>query len=100
VVAEYANAIEAENLERLRKVYPGMTSAQQLGWEQFFALVRDVKARLSVTQLDVSNGAADAQVAGTYSYLNTSTGRTEEQPVSFRAALRREAGQWRMSQVR
>jgi protein kinase-like protein len=100
VVAEYANAIEAENLERLRKVYPGMTSAQQLGWEQFFQLVRDVKARLSLTQLDVSNGTADAQVTGTYTYLNTSTGHTEQQPVSFRAALRREGGQWRMSQVR
>jgi serine/threonine protein kinase len=100
LVARYAHAIEGQSVDQLRRVYPGMTSAQQLGWEQFFGLVRDVKAELAVSQLDVSNDTADAQVTGTYTYLNTSTGRTERQPVSFRAALRRESGQWMMSQVR
>jgi serine/threonine-protein kinase len=100
VVADYAAAVEAENLGDLRRIYPGMSGPQQRGWEQFFQLVRDVKAELSLARLDVSNGSAEAQVGGTYTYLNTSTQRTEHQPVSFRATLRRDGGSWRIVQVR
>jgi serine/threonine protein kinase len=100
VVAEYAGAVESESLDGLRRVYPEMTGLQQRGWEQFFQLVRDVKARLSVARLDVSTGTADAQITGTYTYLNTSSGKTESQPVSFHATFRNEGGRWRMSQVR
>ena len=77
-----------------------MTGVQQRGWEQFFQLVRDVKARLSVARLDVSTGTAEAQITGTYTYLNTSSGKTESQPVSFHATFRNEGGRWRISQVR
>jgi len=100
VIAEYAGAVESENLDRLRRVYPGMTGLQQTGWEQFFQLVRDVKALLSVARLDAAGGTADAQITGTYTYLNTSSGRTESQPVSFHATFRNEGGRWRISQVR
>ena len=100
VVAEYADAIEAKSLANLQRIYPGMTGVQQRGWEQFFQLVRDVKARLSVARLDLSDGAADALITGAYTYLNTSTGKTENQPVSFHAAFKSEGGRWRMSQVR
>jgi serine/threonine protein kinase len=99
VVADYAKAVELESLDELRRVYPGMTPSQQLGWEQFFRLVRDVKADLAVGRLDVRDMAAEAQVAGTYTYLNTSTQRTERQPVAFEATLRREGGRWRIAQI-
>jgi hypothetical protein len=75
-------------VDNIKRVYPGMTAAQQRGWEQFFETVRDVKAQLSVAQLDLSNGTADAQVTGTYTYLNNSTRTTERLPVSFHATLR------------
>jgi serine/threonine protein kinase len=100
VIAEYAQAIEGKSLPGLQRAYPAMTGLQARGWEQFFQLVRDVKARLSIAALDVSGGTADAQVTGTYTYLNTSTGRTESQPVSFHASFRNEGGKWRISQVR
>jgi len=77
-----------------------MTPVQQRGWEQFFQLVRDVKATLSIARLDLANGVAEAQITGTYKYLNTSTGRAESQPVSFRASLKQDGGHWRMTQVR
>jgi serine/threonine protein kinase len=100
VVSEYAAAIESKSVPNLLRVYPGMTAAQQRGWDQFFQLVREVKARLSVAQLTTNGASADAQVAGTYDYLNTSTGRAETQPVSFRASFKNESGRWRISQVR
>jgi hypothetical protein len=77
-----------------------MTSSQQHGWEQFFQLVRDVKADLTLERLDVASAVADAQVTGTYTYLNTSNGRREHQPVSFRTSFKNQGGQWRIMQVR
>jgi serine/threonine-protein kinase len=100
LIAEYAAAVEAGSLTDLQRVYPGMTSLQQRGWEQFFQLVRDVTANLVVGQLDLAPTSAEAHVTGTYTYLNTSTQRTESQPVAFRATLRREGGRWRIAQVR
>jgi hypothetical protein len=77
-----------------------MTPLQQRGWEQFFQIVRGVKADLSVGSLQRSSGTAEGLVTGTYTYQNTSTGRSESQPVSFHAAFRNQGGQWRISQVR
>jgi hypothetical protein len=77
-----------------------MTAVQQRGWEQFFQLVRDPKARMSITQLNVTGASAEAQITGTYDYQNTSTGRAETQPVSFHASFKNESGRWRISQVR
>ena len=99
-VARYARAIEAGNVEGIRQVYPGMTPVQQRGWEQFFQLVRDVKADLAVSHLQLTSGGAEAQVGGTYSYQNTSTGRAERQPVSFHVSFRQNGGAWEMTQVR
>jgi tRNA A-37 threonylcarbamoyl transferase component Bud32 len=99
-IADYAHAIESENLGELRGVYPGMTPVQQRGWEQFFQLVREVKAELKAQKLDIAGNAAEAQITGTYLYLNTSTGRQERQPVSFHASFRDQSGGWRIVQVR
>jgi len=88
------------DLRNLQTAYPGMTGMQERGWEQFFQLVRGVKAELSAQQLSVTGDAADAQVTGTYLYLNTSTGRQERQPVSFHASFKKQGGAWRIVQVR
>jgi serine/threonine-protein kinase len=100
VLADYVAAVESESLAELRRVYPAMTMPQQRGWEQFFQLVRNVKAELAIGRLDVSDASAEAQVNGSYTYLNTSTQRIEHQPVAFRASLAREAGRWRILQIR
>jgi serine/threonine protein kinase len=100
IINDYSSAIEAQSLNDLRRVYPGMTPLQQRGWEQFFQVVRDVKVQLTVGQLDVGKDTAGAQITGTYVYRNTTTGRIEQQPVSFHATLKRDGGQWLISQVR
>jgi hypothetical protein len=99
-VAEYADAIEARSLDALRRVYPAMTGLQQRGWEQFFQLVRDVQADLSLSEIQVTGASAQGLVTGAYKYLNTSTGRPEHQPVSFQASFRSEGGKWRLVEVR
>ena len=98
-VGEYATAVESESVNSLRGVYPTMTPAQAQGWEQFFGLVREVKAQLAISRLEVTSGTAEAQIAGMYTYLNTSTQREERQPVSFRATFRRDGDRWRILQI-
>jgi predicted Ser/Thr protein kinase len=100
VIAEYARAIGSRDVAAIRRVYPGLTTAQQRAWEQFFESVDTVNASFSITQLDLSDGTAEASVVGTYDYLNTRSGRAEHRPVSFRATLRREGAAWRISAVR
>lgn len=100
LIAQYAGAIASQSLAELKRVYPGMTATQQRGWEQFFQTVREVQTQLDVERLDVTDSTAQAQVRGTYDYLNTSTHRPERQPVSFSAVLRRDRGRWSIAEIR
>jgi serine/threonine protein kinase len=100
VVTDYASAIESRDVGNIRRVYPGMTAVQERGWNQFFQLVREVDAQLDVTQLDTSGATANARITGNYTYLNSSTGRTEHQPVTFQATLHKTESGWRISEVR
>jgi serine/threonine-protein kinase len=99
-LADYAAAIESESVGSIRRVYPAMSAEQQRGWEQFFGMVREVKATLSLGQLDLQGSSAEAQVVGSYAYLNTSTHRTEQRPVSFHMTFRRDSSGWRIAEVR
>ena len=99
VIAEYARAVESESVDNLKRVYPGMTAEQQKGWEQFFGTVRDIKSQLNVQRADISGDVSSVLVTGSYTYMNGSTRRTEQQQVSFRAIMRRSGGAWRMTEV-
>jgi tRNA A-37 threonylcarbamoyl transferase component Bud32 len=99
-VARYADAINSRDVANIRRVYPAMSAAQQRAWEQFFGTVRDVRAELSLAQLKLGDGTAEAQITGTYTYMNVSTGSRETQPVGFHASFRRDAAGWLISAVR
>jgi hypothetical protein len=100
VIAEYAQALESRDLSQVRRVYPGLTEAQQQGWKNFFESVRALKASLAVTALTVAGDTADVTVGGAYEYENVTTGRTERRPVTFRAILVGDASGWRLRAVR
>jgi hypothetical protein len=100
VIESYGRAIEARDIAAIRKLYPGITAAQQRDWQQFFSAVQDVKVSFAIAQLDITGATAEARITGTYRYANTSTRRLEEQPVSFRASLQRDAATWRLTAIR
>ncbi|MEP7002111.1 MAG: hypothetical protein ABI969_16600, partial [bacterium] len=81
-----------------RRAYPGITSAQAKGWEQFFATLRTIKVNLAISGLEVSGSTADAKLVGTYDYVSES-GKATQQAVSFQAAFRREGGAWQLASV-
>jgi len=98
-VAAYARAIESRDIGAVRRVYPGITSDQARGFEQFFQSARNINVTFRVTDVETNGNSADARLVGTYAYL-TSEGKTERQPVSFSASLRYDNGAWRLTSVR
>jgi hypothetical protein len=99
VIEAYARAIESRDLGAVRRVYPGISADQQRGFEQFFESARRIDVTFRVTSVEGTPTTAEARVAGAYQY-ERADGRTERQPVSFQASLRREGGSWRLVAVR
>jgi hypothetical protein len=97
-IATYARAIESRDVAELRRAYPGITTAQQRGFEQFFEAARALRASFDVTDIQVNGSTAEAHMVGAYDY--EANGRKEHQPVSFQASLRRDGGRWRLVSVR
>jgi eukaryotic-like serine/threonine-protein kinase len=95
----YARAIESRDVGAIRRVYPGLTSEQQRGFEQFFQSARNINVTFRVANVEAAGSSAEARLIGTYEYLS-SAGKTERQPVSFAATLRHEGGAWRLVSVR
>jgi hypothetical protein len=100
VIADYARALESRDLDQVHRTYPGLTAAQQQGWQDLFRSIRALKASLSVTTLSVAGGTAEATVSGVYEYENATTGRTDRRPVTFRASLVADSAGWRLSAIR
>jgi hypothetical protein len=86
-VAAYARAIESRDISAVRRVYPGITSDQARGFEQFFQSARSINVTFRATDIETNGNSAEARLVGTYQYV-TSEGKSERQPVSFSASLR------------
>ena len=95
----YARAIESRDVAAIRRAYPALTADQQRGFEQFFQAARRINVTFRVANVESSGSTADARVTGNYEYENAS-GKTERQPVSFAATLRREGNGWRLVSLR
>lgn len=98
-LAEYLGAIEARDLDRLARAYPGMTEPQRRAWTTFFGSVANFRPRLVVDQLRPAGATARAHVRGAYEYENVRPRRAERLPVSFNVTLARDAGGWRVRAV-
>ncbi len=98
-IAAYARALESRDAGQVRRVYPALSLRQQHVWEDFFQAVRNLKANLSVTTVDVKGATAEVVVNGAYEFDNATTGRFERRPVTFNASFVSDSGGWRLSAV-
>jgi len=99
LVGDYARAIESREVGAVRRTYPGMSDAQQKGFEDFFRAVKSLRVTFTLNGLDVNGAAAEGRLMGAYDYVSSS-GKPEHQPVTFRATFAREGGSWRLVAVR
>jgi hypothetical protein len=100
IVDEYARAIASRDVAAVRRVYPGLTAAQQRAWEQFFQSTEQIRADLSVAAMEQTGSTAEVSVAGNFDYLLRGSQRRETRAVFFRASFRRESSGWKMVTVR
>ena len=59
VFEAYARAIESRDVSAIRRVYPGLTSEQQRGFEQFFESARKINVTFRVASVEGTPSAAD-----------------------------------------
>ncbi|MBA3727313.1 MAG: hypothetical protein H0W86_13000 [Armatimonadetes bacterium] len=98
-VEEYAQAIEQRDIGAVRRVYPGLTPAQQSGLERFFQVARRINVTFRVSALEVTGATAEARVVGTYEYVNAE-GQPKTEQVSLGASFRHDGSVWRLVSVR
>jgi hypothetical protein len=99
VVAQYEKAIESRDVGELKRLYPGMSASQAISFEDFFRSVRSIRATFSVSSLQVDGTSADAKLTGAYDYV-TSNGRSEHQPLTLQAVLRKDGSGWRFASIK
>ena len=99
VIDAYARAIESRDIGQLRRVYSTITSDQASAFSDFFSSTRALRAVLAVKSVQVDGDRATAHVAGTYEFTTTA-GRAQQQPVTFQAEFRHDAGSWKLIAVR
>ena len=95
----YARAIESRDVSAILRVYPGLTSDQQRGFEQFFESARKINVTFRVASVEGTPSTADVRVTGRYEY-ESSAGRVERTPVAFTAGLKKDGSAWRLVTVR
>ena len=100
LIGDYARALESRDLAEIRRVYPGLTSAEQATFAQFFESVSDLKAGLTINRLIIAGSSADAFVSGVYEYRDTRTGRGRRDTTTFRATLVQDSTGWHLSAIR
>ena len=100
LIGDYARALESRDLAEIRRVYPGLTSAEQATFAQFFESVSDLKAGLTIDRLIIAGSSADALVSGVYEYRDTRTGRGRRDTTSFRATLVQDSTGWHLTAIR
>ena len=98
-IANYARALESRDTAQVRRANPGLTAAQEKGWEDLFKAVRNLKATLRVATVDVKGGTADALVNALYEFDNATTGRVERRPGTFHASFVSDSAGWRLNAI-
>ena len=99
IVEAYARAIESESLGEMRRIYAGMPSAQQRGWQDFFQRARNINVTLRIEDLSSTTTTAEATLAGRVDYLN-SDNENKRDNLSFAASFQRDGSAWKLVALR
>ena len=90
IIASYAQALEAGDIDALKRAYPRMTQQQEQNFRQSIQFIE--RADLRIASLAERGNAATANVQGTYEFLTN--GRRSTTDASFRATFERVNGAW------
>jgi len=97
-IASYAKALQARDINAVKRIAPGLGPQALSNLQDFFQRVTGLKANLQVSRVDVDGDQGGADVSGTLEYVNNGTRVT--QPLNFHATLERRAEGWRIMQLK
>ena len=97
MIASYARALQARDINAVKRVAPGLGPQALNNLQDFFQRVSGLKASLQVGHVEVTGDAGAADVSGTLEYVNNGTRVT--QPLTFHATLERRADGWRIMKL-
>lgn len=97
VIAGYGRALQARDLNAIKRLAPGLGPQALNNLQDFFQRVSGLQANLQVGHIDVNGDSSEADVTGTLEYVNNGTRVT--QPLNFRATLERRADSWRIMKL-
>jgi len=100
LIAAYARALESRDLNEVRRVYPGLTTAEQQAFRQFFESDQQLAAALTINRLVITGASADAIVSAIYEYVDAKTGRHKRDATAFRASLVQDSTGWHLTSIR
>ena len=92
----YARAIEARDLDAIRRAYPGITTVQEQGWNRFFGDVSQVTFTINVSELTIRGDVAQVSAGGLQVYRSD---RTHEETIMFEATLERTPTGWQIVSI-
>jgi hypothetical protein len=93
-IAAYAQALEKQDLNALKTIFPGIPRRDSDQWQDFFNNARNVRATLQPTRITPSGGEAEVIVSGSITYQSSNPPGHPTLPYNFHAHLVRQAGGW------
>jgi ketosteroid isomerase-like protein len=93
-VGRFARALEARDLDALRRVYPGLSTTERSTWAAFFRNASSIRARFATQDAQIADGGIDVTVLGSLQFTKRDTREPVDQAVTFRALVRHADGGW------
>ena len=76
VMDRFVSAIEARDVNQLRRVYPGLTEQDEASWASFFETSDSLKMTATLADMTVGDGVAQALLNGRYDYMRSGEPRS------------------------
>jgi hypothetical protein len=100
VIDEYGRAIESQDIQRIKQVFPDISPEQERQFRDSFEIMRGLEVSLGLGELEIDGEVAWAAVSGTYEFHNTVSRKDERTAVSFHITLSYMGGAWRIVDTR
>ena len=97
LLEQYRLAIESNDIDRLRRAYPGMSPDQERAWREFFDNASNLSVVFRVLDIVTESDAATARVQATYLFRSD---QQQDPTATFTASFERGPGGWRLTAVR
>jgi hypothetical protein len=99
VIGAYESALEGKSLDRMRAVYPTLSTDQANNWTTFFQLATKIKSDFKISSLQPATGDnATASVTGQLHF--EVQGKSQDQPHNYVATLVRKDGKWHIETIK